>query len=389
MGSYYHSWDYTAPSGTTEIWLNSRRNGANIIVDAKVKCSFKYPDDYIAYNGEINFNMWYGNSRASATIKGYSDRWYYSDEVSRTRTCSMTFTTTASSVDIGFNVTTPAPNTRFSVPDTIVTLDGTGFSAPTAPTWTNITPNPCGINSAPTITWGGANPGSLGVVYYDVEIRQTQTNGNWTDWVRLASAQTPTRYAGQTINSTRVLGNSPFVGVKYQYRVRSSDNAYTTSSWVNTTELGVGFGSPTPPTTLTWRAPDTKPGTRVTLSWSGASGGTGSISAYEVQYRIYTNSTSTWRQWQVGTTTTNTSWTYTIPQTLSDNDRIQARVRVRNSWGQYSDYSTSGVITVQDNQIWVNVNGTWRKGKIYIKINGTWREGKAYIKVNGTWRESK
>lgn len=108
MGYYHNTWSYTAPSGTTEITLNSRRSGANIIVDATVTCTFKYSDDYIAYDGEINFNMWSGSVNASANIKGYSDRWYYGNGASRTRTCSMTITSTNSSIDVGFNVTVPA-----------------------------------------------------------------------------------------------------------------------------------------------------------------------------------------------------------------------------------------------------------------------------------------
>lgn len=388
MGSYHNQWSYTAPSGTTDIWINTRRSGANIIVDATVTCAFRYSNDYIAYDGEINFNMWSGAASARANIKGYSDRWYYRNGSSRTRTCSMTVTSTAERIDVGFNLTVPAGNSRFSVPNTVITISGTPYSAPSAPTWTNITPNPCSINSRPVITWGGASAGSLGALYYDVELRSSRPDGGWTDWQRLSSAQGGTSYTEGILKNMNVSGVTPFVGVKYQYRIRSSDGSYATSGWVNVPELSVGFGTPTPPSTTRWSSTTAKKGTQVTLTWSGASGGTGTITGYELSYRYYHAVNNTWDNWTGTTTVSKTSNTYTLSSTAKNNDKLQVRIRTKNSWGQYSSYVTTESVTIRGNQMWIKVNGSWKEGECYIKINDSWKEGTPWIKVNGSWKES-
>ncbi len=55
----------------------------------------------------------------------------------------------------------------------------------------------------------------------------------------------------------------------------------------------------------------------------------------------------------------------------------------------YALYTTVTLYAVwqQNDYIYVNVNGTWKKAIPYVKVNGTWKKStKAYVKVNGTWR---
>lgn len=396
MGYYHNQWSYTSPSGTTDITLTSVRSGSQIIVDATVTCTLLYSGDYIAYDGEINFNMWSGSVTSSANIKGYSDRWYYSDKARRTKICSMALTTTASSVEVAFNLTVPAGNSTFAVPTTTVTLEDTDYSAPSAPTWINITPNPCGVTSAPVITWGGASAGSLGTLLYDIEVRQTKTNGEWTNWVRWSSAQSAASYTCPTIENTTIDGTSTFAGVQYQYRVRSSDGSYETSDWITSSNLTVTFTSPTAPTSVTWNVSKAEPGDSVTLRWSGASGGSTGITWYRVRMRVYTQSTGTWSDWRTMSYPTSTSYTvaltdsYNIFANLDSGDLIQGSVRVTNDYDQVSSEAySSGYVTISGNNVvWIKVNDTWKEGQCYIKISDTWREGTPYIKVNDTWREA-
>lgn len=395
MGYYHNTWSYTSPSGTTDITLNSSRSGANVVVNATVTCTFAYSSDYIAYDGEINFNLWSGSVTSSANIKGYSDRWYYSGGASRTRTCSITLTTTSSSVEVAFNVTVPAGNSRFAVPTTTITLGDTPYSAPSAPTWLSINPNPCSITSAPVLTWGGASAGSLGTLLYDVEARQTKTNGDWTDWVRWSSAQSAASYTCPVIQNTTINGISTFAGVQYQYRIRSSDGSYETSDWITSPNVTVTFTAPTAPTSVTWNVSKAEAGDSITLRWSGASGGSADITWYRVRMRVYSQSTGTWSSWRTMGYPTSTSYTvaltdsYAMFADLKSGDLIQGAVRVTNDYDQDSSEALSGYVTISGgNVIWIKVNDTWREGQCYIKISDTWREGTPYIKVNDTWRES-
>lgn len=388
---YYGSWSYTSPSGTTEVWIDGARNGVNVTINATVKCTFKYSNDYIAYNGEINFNMWRDANSASANIKGYYDRWYATNEWSRTRTCSMTFPWTGNDIYIGFNVTVPAGNSRFAVGNQEVWVDVPDYIAPGAPTWVNINPNPCSINGAPLITWGGASIGSSGSISYDVNVRSSKPSGGWTDWLSISAAQSATSYQETTLSRMNVFSQTPFVGVKYQYRIRSWDNYSANSGWVNSPELVVSFGNPTPPTSYTLSDNSIKKDGTITVSWSGASGGTGTISAYQLEYRYYDASKSTWSSYSLIYTGSTTKYTFNLSNFITDasnGDQLQFRIRVKNSWGQYSTYLTIPAIPVRGNQMWIKINGNWVEGDTYLKVNGSWVEATPYIKKNGSWYET-
>lgn len=390
---YYNSWSYTAPSGTTEIWIDATRNGVNVTVNATVKCTFKYSNDYIAYNGEINFNMWRDANNASANIKGYYDRWYATNEWSRTRSCSMTFPWYGNDMVLGFNVTVPAGNSRFSVPNTEITLDVPDFIAPGAPTWVNINPNPCAINSAPVITWGGATAGSSGRILYDVEVRSSTPSGGWTNWLRISNSQNSTSYNEIVLKNMNVNGQTPFVGVKYQYRIRVYDGVYAVSGWKDSPELGVGFGSPVPPTNYNITPLVVKPDGMVSVSWSGASGGYGSITKYDLEYSYYDPNTRTWSQAHLAYSGSNSTYNFSVPVFIPDAKngfQIRFRVKVTNSWGQtaVNAFDFNNVVTIRGNQMWIKINGNWVEGDTYLKVNGSWVEATPYIKVNGNWYET-
>lgn len=388
--SYYKSWSYTAPSGTTEVWIDSTRSGASITVNATVKCTFKYNDDYIAYNGEINFNMWSGANKASANIKSYYDRWYATDDKSRTKKCSMKFTCYDNDISLGFNVTVPPGNSRFAVSNQNITLDVPNYVYPSAPTWVNINPNPCSINAAPVITWGGATAGSNGKRVYDLEVRSSTPSGGWTDWLRISTNQSGTSYNEVVLNKMDVKNQLPFIGVKYQYRVRTYDGVKGTSGWINSPQLSVGFISPSSPTSYTLSNNSIKKDGNITISWSGASGGSGTITKYNLEWRIYNHTTSQWTQWSQ-ITTVNNSYVFNILDYYADaknGDQLQFRINVVNSWNASSSYLTTANIAIRGNQMWIKINGSWIEGDTYIKINGVWVEATPYVKVNNAWYET-
>lgn len=77
-----------------------------------------------------------------------------------------------------------------------------------------------------------------------------------------------------------------------------------------------------------------------------------------------------------------------IGAVLSNGDIIQFRVRIKNSYGQYSSYLTTTNVPVRGNQMWIKINGTWVEGDAYLKTNNTWVEATPYIKINGAWKET-
>lgn len=371
---YRQSW--TNPTSTAIISIETIRNGTQITVNAKIDCILTYSSGYVNYDGEINFNMWHGTSSASANIKGYSDRWAAGTARTRTRYCSMTFDDRGDGYTLGYNMQIPSSRpagAAFRIDNRQDWISAPGFYAPSAPTWVNASPNPCSINSAPLLTWGGASAGTLGTLYYDVEVRSSRLSGGWTDWLRIANAQPGTSYREITLGQMSVYGQTPFVGVQYQYRVRASDGSYSTSGWITVT-LSVTFGSPTSPGSYTLSKDSMKKNGSVILSWTNGSGGSGKISFYEVDYRIYNHSTEKWSDWITGYTGNENSYTFDLSRLyslLNDTYIIKSNTNPDYVWSIRND-STADAEKVE---IWQNLDKPSQKWSVSYRGDG-------YYKIN-------
>lgn len=383
-----------SPTMDVDIYMGTSRSGDIITVVATAVCSFRYDDGFLTYPPNYAvFNVGTPTDSKNVYIMapssdGKSYTWRASSEKTRQTTVSVTYKSTGNKVNVAFSITgAPGQVALISGGEHSFTLDAPDFVAPSAPTWTNINPNPCSINSAPLITWGGATAGSISNLYYDLQIRSSTPSGGWTEWTGIFDARETNSYQSPVLNTLNIRGQKPYVGVQYQYRVRTSDAQYSTSAWVYSATLSVSFGSPTAPDSYTLSATRIKKGGKVTVSWTRGSGGAGSISSYYLEVRTYNHTTGTWSGWSQIYSGGQTSYTYSNSN-LANNDLIQFRIRLRNSWGQYSSYLTTSNVTVKSNQMWTKINGTWKEGEVYIKIDGTWRSGAPYIKVNGTWKES-
>ena len=343
------------------------------------------------YSGwKLTFKMSSGSVSNSVVMKD-NGNWLWSSEPSRTRTCSITITTTSNSAPVTCEITTSNSSYKAGImPPQKKTISLASFSAPSAPTWVNVNPNPCNINSNPIITWGGAKAGSMGVLKYDLDIRSTKPNGAWTDWERLLAATSSTSYTNPVINTMNVNNQKPFYGVKYQYRVRSWDGSYSNSSWLNSSELQVGFVAPTPPTSFMWGAPSVKKNGSFSVSWTGATGGSGTISKYNLNFLYYKKDTGAWTNAGVVYTGSVASFSSSLTDLFPDaknGDKITVSVSTNNSWDVWSTSNQAPDLPVRANQIWIKTASGWIEGDCYIKANNVWAEGMPYIK-DTTWKES-
>lgn len=401
MGSYNKTFNNNnSPKSEIEITLKTTRNKNKVKVTGTAKVSFLYDDGYAAYTGAITFKMWSkGKGEAQATIKSKNEKWYANKQKSKTVNCNFEFEDTSNNkeMNITFGVFPPSGKEALRLDDTTVSLKYDQFKKVSAPTGINGSPNPCDIRNAATISWWGAKKGSMGTLSYDVDMQSTRSTGGWTSWQRVSTGQTGTSYQTQRLKYINIEGITPYPGIRYQFRVRSRDSV-SSSSWITYT-LNSGFISPSSPTSAQWSATTVRlhPSNgqeSIGLIWSGATGGSGDISSYEIVLRA--NHSGTIGNWdfdhtrRVGTTYT----TYFFPsdfETLGNfknNDQVQAAVRTINSWGMASDWIWSNWFIVRGSQIWIKVDGTWREGECYIKDSGTWKEGEPWIKVDGSWRES-
>ena len=398
----YKKHNNNSPESDLTVTIKTTRNKNKVKVSATVKCAFTYNDGYLAYNGAITFTMGRKGKgdEAQAVIKSYSNKWYAKDEKSRTKSCSFEFeetNTNKDSLDLVFGIYPPAGRNAMRWDDKEVTIKYDKFVKVSAPTGINGNPNPCDIRNAATISWWGAKKGSMGTLSYDIDMQSTRSTGGWTSWKRVSTGQTETSYQTQRLKYINIEGITPYPGIKYQFRVRSRDSV-SSSSWIIYT-LNSGFISPSSPTSAKWSATTVRlhPSNgqeSIGLVWSGATGGSGDISYYEIVLRA--NHSGIIGNWDFdhARRTGSTYVTYFFPsdfETLGNfknNDQVQAAVRTVNSWGMASDWIWSNWFIVRGSQIWIKVDGTWREGECYIKDSGTWKEGEPWIKVDGSWRES-
>lgn len=106
--------------------------------------------------------------------------------------------------------------------------------------------------------------------------------------------------------------------------------------------VGVGYTATGAPTTVTTSTSIQKPGSTVTISWSGATAGTSNtINGYQVYGGTSSNSTTLLTT--LSSTSTSGSYAYTIPSTATRGNTYYFRVKTTGSAGSSynSDYSSA------------------------------------------------
>lgn len=376
-----------------DVYVNTgARSGRNVSLQFQVDAWLSSGGRLLTgYTLDLYGGSYSGSSQANVNIRGYSDRWTDSS-IHTSYSDWFTVDNINSSITLYFFI----EGTGFNDSPNLYGLSGTAaipaYNPPSAPTWTSISPNPCVITNKPVVSWGGASAGSSGQLLYDIEVRSTKSSGGWTDWLRIKNSYSGTSYTEIVLSGMNVLGQKPYVGVKYQYRIRSYGNlagGSDLSAWKTTSELSVSFTAPTAPT-VKWNPTTVKKNKTTTLSWSGASGGSGNITNYKVVINLTEKNKTTILSTNTSTQS-GTSMIVDVLKTFStakNGNYLKATVYTNNSWGQQSSGSTPVYALVKGNQIWIKIGGSWKEGECYVKINGSWKEGLPYIKVNGSWKES-
>lgn len=391
----WHGTSSRNPTINYDVFVNvGNRYGETVDCQFQVNTWLQNTQSYLGTGHTLDLygGTYSGSTDRHVVIREWGDRWS-GTEVHTSYSDWFSVYSLESSITLYFFI----EGTGFSTSANVYDLSGTAtlpdYISPKAPTWTNINPNPCDINSSSTISWGGATAGSSGKLLYDVEVRSTKKDGSWTKWVRIANSQTATSYKEGVLANMNILGQKPFVGVKYQYRIRVYDGvggeSKGTSAWTNTSELRVNFTLPKAPT-VQWSANTVKRNKNAAVSWSGANGGSGTI----INYKLVIDLTGSNKTTIISSQTYTQSATSKVVDVLSlfpsakNGNYLKATVYTNNSWGQQSAASQAAYILVKGNQLWVKIDGSWKEGECYIKIDGSWREGLPYIKLNGSWKES-
>lgn len=89
---------------------------------------------------------------------------------------------------------------------------------------------------------------------------------------------------------------------------------------------------------------------------------------------------------------------YRLPESAKDiiynavgnNDTVDIKVKIETYNGdtKIGESATKTNTCTINRNVWLNVNGVWKRGIPYVKINGTWKMGVPYIKINGEWKKA-
>ena len=79
-----------------------------------------------------------------------------------------------------------------------------------------------------------------------------------------------------------------------------------------------------------------------------------------------------------------------IYNSVGNNDTVDIKA-VIETWNGGTKVGDSSVLTNTCNinrNMWLNVNGVWKRGIPYVNVNGVWKKGIPYIKINGEWKKA-
>lgn len=137
------------------------------------------------------------------------------------------------------------------------------------------------------------------------------------------------------------------LSITYMRSMNYSGVTLKSCSASGTAQLETAYTRCSPPNSISINNTSPKKGQQITISWSGAKGGTeNSISGYDIEYKIGSGGWNGWKSISTGNTYSSTtdSWSQPVGQTG------QYRVRTKGTAGSqyYSDWAYSGTLTISN-----------------------------------------
>lgn len=150
-----------------------------------------------------------------------------------------------------------------------------------------------------TLSWSGASGGiSNAISSYEIQYSDSTDNSTWGAWVSLATVDTSATSGSVATSPPSTRGNYR----RYQVRTRGTAGAGYYSDWKVSTNSVRRNTAPKPATSAV-ASPAAYSNETITLTWSGASGGTSAVKGYQIASRTSTDN-STWSAWNVLATLT-------------------------------------------------------------------------------------
>lgn len=160
-------------------------------------------------------------------------------------------------------------------------------------------PTACSVNQTVaegnvTLSWSGASGGTNNTISsYEIQYSDSSNNSTWGSWTALTTVTTTATSGSASVAPPATRGYYR----RFQVRTRGIAGASYYSGWKISTN-SVRKNTPPQPATSISAAPLIHSGEPVTLTWSGASGGSSPIKGYMIASQTSTDN-ATWTAWTV------------------------------------------------------------------------------------------
>lgn len=163
-------------------------------------------------------------------------------------------------------------------------------------------PTSCSLNQTlaegnVTLSWSGAKSGTNNnISAYEIQYSDSTNNSTWGSWTALTVVSSTATSGSLSVAPPSTRGNFR----RFRIRTRGTAGSDYYSSWKVSSNTVRKNTLPSAPTTAV-ASPEIHSNETITLTWSGAAGGTSAIKSYRISRRTSTDNI-TWSEWEVLTT---------------------------------------------------------------------------------------
>jgi|GEM_PF-4146131 len=243
-----------------------------------------------------------------------------------------------------------------------------------------------------TLSWSGATSGNNNAISsFEIQYSESSNGSSWGGWTALTAVNTSSGSGSVSVSPPDTRGYYR----RFQIRTRGAAGASYYSGWAVSSNSVQRARLPTAPDSFSVLPSPAKVRDILTLSWSGAAAGSGTVAAYQIQVRHKGKNEFQWTGWyDIPGSEFNSSPATQKPFeyaffVVRPGSLLEYQIRAKNSHGLYSGYKSPEQILFKGGIIRIRVGGTWKEGIAYIKDKGIWKEvDSVFVKVNGQWKES-
>lgn len=281
----------------TITYTKSRPNNNQMTYNFTISAALSSSGSYIHSGYALLCTVTVNGSSAQVRIKAADgDNW--DGTTPRLRYVSVTCASTTGNVEQGvrFRVISDGRLTLTSG-----VIDNSSYSVLSSPLLITACGAPTSCSVSPTVgegnvtlTWSGASDGTNNsITSYEIQYSDSSDNVTWGSWTSLTTVTTSAASGSLSVAPPATRGYYR----RFQVRTRGSAGASYYSGWKISTN-SVRKNIPPEQATVLTASPAVYSTEPVTITWSGATGGTSPIKGYMIASKTSTNN-ETWTGWTV------------------------------------------------------------------------------------------